>query len=406
MPRKAETPAQKRGNGRGSVRRLPSGRWQWRASVELPSGEVKRVAGTVATKTEAEDALSRVRTDVGRGQFTVTEKTTLEDYLRAWHEVKKKSQAATYARSHESMMEVHIIPALGRRRLSSITPRDLEAFYAGLTYQDARRGEGLKGVKPLGDSMKRLIHNMLRQMFAEAVRHGDLLRNPADVARPRYTREAAQDSTPKAWTEEEAAKFYRVARQDARGVVFCFMLATGLRIGEALGLRWENVELGGTAARVHIVERLVSVNGKAQRTTPKTARSRRTVAASGDALAILREQPAKVALDREAQPRRFKPSDAVFTNSIGGPILPDTVYGHMRRLFELAGVPYKGTHVLRHSFISIQGQHGRPLEVISAHVGHAKASFTRDRYRTVFEKEREALTLDFSNLTEDSEKDL
>lgn len=392
----------KRGNGRGSVRRLPSGRYQWRATVELPSGEIERVSGTVATKTEAEDALSRVRTDAGRGQFTVTEKTTLGEYMKAWHEVRKQGQAATYARSHESMMNVHVLPGLGKRRLSSITPRDLEAFYADLTYQDERRGEELKGVKPLGDSMKRLIHNMLHQVFAEAVRHGDLLRNPADVARPRYTREAAREVTVKAWTEEEATRFYRVARQNPRAAAFCFMLATGMRIGEALGLRWENVELGEESARVHIRESLVSVNGVAHRTTPKTARSRRTVVVSGDALSILKEQPAKRALDVEAQENRYRASDAVFTNSIGGPILPDTVYALMRRLCAEAAVPYKGTHVLRHSFVSIQGQHGTPLEVVSAHVGHARASFTQDRYRTVFEKEREALTLNLSGLTKDS----
>lgn len=406
MAKKAEQPTAKRGNGRGSVRRLPSGRWQWRASVELPNGELVRAAGTVDTKTEAEEALSRARTDAARGQFTMTEKTTLGEYLEAWHAVKKQSQAATYARSHESMMKTHILPSLGKRRLSTITPRDLEAFYAGLTYQDARRGEGLKGVKPLGDSMKRLIHNMLYQMFSEAVRHGDLPRNPAAVARPTYTREAAREVTVKAWTEEEAGRFYAVARRDPRGAPFCFMLATGLRIGEALGLRWENVELGEASAAVHIRESLVSVNGHAHRTTPKTARSRRTVRVAGDALAILKEQPQKVALDMEAQAARYTPTDAVFTNSKGGAILPDTVYSFMRRLCVAADVPYKGTHVLRHSFISIQGQHGRPVEVISAHVGHARVSFTQDRYRTVFEKEREALTLDFPALIPDSERTL
>ena len=407
MPRKAEKDIPKRGNRLGSVRELPSGKWQARVSIEGQDGSVKRVTlGSFKTKTEANQALSTALTDASRGQFAVTNKTTLEEYLRAWHEAKKKSQAATYARSHESMMNVHIIPALGKRRLSSITPRDLEAFYAGLTSK-RKYGKGKvvpEGI-PLSDSMKRLIHTMLHQMFAEAVRHGDLLRNPADVARPRYTRNAAQNSTPKAWTEEEALKFYEVARSDPRAGHFCFMLSTGLRIGEALGLRWENVEMGENSAHIRIVESLVSLKGKAHRSTPKTARSRRSITVYGDALAILKEQPEKVRLDIEAQGERYKHSDAVFTNSIGGPILPDSVYQFMRQLCQRAGVPYKGTHVLRHSFVSIQGLHGKPLEVVSAHVGHATASFTRDRYRTVFEKEREGMTLDFSTLTQPSEKD-
>ena len=177
-------------------------------------------------------------------------------------------------------------------------------------------------------------------------------------------------------------------------MVFCFMLATGLRIGEALGLRWENVDL--KTGVIQIQESLVSVNGHKARTTPKTARSRRKLKITGDALTILKEQPAKAALEWEASPERYQASDAVFTNTLGGPIQPDTVYGLMRQLCKEAKVPYKGTHVLRHSFISIQGLQGRPVEVISAHVGHARASFTQDRYRTVFEHERDELTLDFT----------
>lgn len=321
----------------------------------------------------------------------VTEKTTLEEYLRVWHEGRKATQALTYARSHESMMKTHVFPALGKRPLAKITPRDLDQFYTGLKQRDPRRKATFE--QPLGDSMKRLIHAMLHQAFADAVKHGELLRNPADVAKPRYTREAAREVAVKAWTDDEAERFYDVAREHHRGVVFCFLLATGLRIGEALGMRWENVDL--ETGKVYIQESLVSVNGHAHRTTPKTVRSRRPITVTGDALMILREQPEKAVLDAEAQGTRYVPSDAVFTNIIGGPILPDTVYGLMRRLCEEAQVPYKGTHVLRHSFISIQGKNGVPLEVISAHVGHARASFTQDRYRTVFEKEREGLTLEF-----------
>lgn len=400
MARKGDKP--KRGNGRGSIRRLTSGRYQWRATVELPNGEVQRVSGTADTKTEAEEALSQVRTDVRRGQFTVTPQTTLKEYVLAWHDLRRDAQAAKYSHGQKNMIDTHIVPALGGRKLASITPRDLEVFYSELQHRDERRTKTLG--KPLSDSMKRQVHNIMRQVFAEAVRHGDLLRNPADVVRPRYTREAAQDETSKAWTEEEAGRFYAVARQDRRGVAFCFMLSTGMRIGETLGLRWENVDVEN--GLVHVREALVSLSGKAHRTTPKTARSRRTIRVSGDALTILRDMPGQVQLDREAQGARYVGSDAVFTTSRGLPILPDNVYKLMQALCQKAGVTYKGTHVLRHSFISIHGQKGQAVEVISAHVGHARASFTQDRYRTVFQKEREALTLDFAPLTKDSEEEV
>lgn len=402
MAKKEQTP--KRGNGRGSIRRLPSGKYQWRATVELPNGDLQRVGGTVATKTEAEDTLSRVRTDAARGQFTVTAQTLLKDYLTEWHEVRKGSMAAKYATAQNSLIQRHIVPGLGRRRLGTITPRDLETLYANLTFQDTRTEDKTKG-KPLGDSMKRQVHNLLHRAFADAVRHGELLRNPADVARPAYTRTAAQEEKVKAWTAQEAGAFYQVARQDRLGSVFCFMLATGLRVGEALGLRWENVNV--KTGEVHVREALVSLGGVAHRTTPKTARSRRSITVSGDALAILREWKERPALDVEAQSKGkpYVPSDAVFTNTIGGAILPDTIYKQMRALCAQAKVRYLGTHVLRHTFISLQAASGRPVEVVSAHVGHAKASFTLDRYRTVFQHERADMTLDIGALIKPSKTD-
>ncbi|WP_240741778.1 site-specific integrase [Deinococcus sp. KSM4-11] len=359
------------------------------------------MSGIAATKTEAEDALSRVRTDAARGQFTVNAQTTLKDYLNEWHAARKGNLAAKYAAAQDSLIQRHIIPGLGKRRLGTITPRDLEALYAGLTFQDTRTEDKTKG-KPLGDSMKRQVHNLLHRAFADAVRHGELLRNPADVARPAYTRTAAQEEKVIAWSAKEAGAFYQVARPDRVGSVFCFMLATGLRVGEALGLRWENVN--AKTGVVHVREALVSLGGVAHRTTPKTARSRRSITVSGDALIILQEWQERPVLDVEAQGRRYVASDAVFTNTIGGPILPDTVYKQMRVLCNQAKVRYLGTHVLRHTFISLQAASGRPVEVVSAHVGHAKASFTLDRYRTVFQHERADMTLDVAALISPSEK--
>ena len=134
MSKKTDKPRVKRGNGRGNVRKLPSGKWQWRASLSLPNGDTVRVAGTVFTKTEADAALDRAHTDAARGQFAVTEKTTLEEYLLRWYGLRKDTQAAKYAQGQESLIRMHILPGLGRRKLTTLTPRDLEAFYTGLCH--------------------------------------------------------------------------------------------------------------------------------------------------------------------------------------------------------------------------------------------------------------------------------
>ena len=396
----------KRGNGRGSVRKLPSGNWQWRITLTLPDGTSHNFKGTTPTKSEAEDKIAEMRADATRNRLEIQRDITLAEYIDEWHERRKPQQAAKYTVARDVLIRRHIKPKLGHMQLSQITPRLLEQFYAGLTVQDERL-EAQAGVKPLGDSMKRQIHNLLHQMFNDAIKHEVVTRNPTTVVKPQYTRKLeVQEEKVKAWTEEEARAFYQAARDDNRGIVFCFMLATGLRLGEALGLRWENVDL--ETGEVHIREALVSLSGHAHRTGPKTQRSRRTIRVSGDALAILREMPQRTALDRAAleAPLRKNPDekrqvtyqgcDSVFPSSTGTPMLPDNARRLMQRICKQAQVPYKGTHVLRHSFISIQGARGTPVEVISAHVGHSRASFTQDMYRTVFKKEREVLTLDLS----------
>ena len=307
MTGKPAKPAPKRGNGRGNVRRLASGRYQWRASVTLPNGEVQRVSGTVKTKTEAEEALREALTDAARGDFSISRDTTVQEYLQGWFAARAEGQSAKYNEAQSGLIATHIVPGLGKRRLTSVTPTDLQVFYAQLQHQDKRRKDTLG--QPLSDSMKRQVHNLLHQAFAEAVRHGHLSRNPTDLVRPRYARQAAQQEAIKSWTPEEAQRFYRVARTDRWGVIFCFTLSTGLRIGEALGLRWESVDLA--ASQIVVKEALVSLRGRMHRTTPKTARSRRTVPISGDALAILKERastagrPGQGGGGREIRRQRF-----------------------------------------------------------------------------------------------------
>ena len=394
MSQKASKPSVKRGNRLGSVRLLKSGRWQWRATVTLPNGDLKRVVGTVKTKTEAEEALSQVRTDAKRGEYIVSSEMTLTDYIGPWLKLRAaaESQAAKYIKNQNCLADTHIIPTIGNKKLTGIMAHDLQLFYAQLQCQDKRREDTLG--KPLGGSMKRSIHILLHQMFADAVLNGVLSRNPADLIRPRYTRQAAQDTAIKSWTPEEAAQFYAVARTSRWGVIMCFMMSTGLRLGEALGLRWASVDLD--KQQIVIQEALVSVGGNMTRTTPKTARSWRTLPISGDALAILKERSQQAILDQEVEGKRYIGSDSVFTNTLGKAVLSDNVYRNIRQLCAQAGVPYLGTHVARHTFTSMLGVKGVPIEVVSAHLGHAKASFTLDRYRTVFQSERRDITLDFS----------
>lgn len=189
------------------------------------------------------------------------------------------------------------------------------------------------------------------------------------------------------------------------------MLHTGLRRGEACGLKWAHVDL--EAGNIRIIENLVTVGGKSQISTPKTAKSARRVHLSSEALDCLRRQKAVQELERAAlspgQPvpghpegyerkRLWKDTGYVFTGLSGVPFLPDKLKRYLTAFCAQAGVREVTVHGLRHTHASLMLRRGVPLEVVSQKLGHSRPSFTADVYRTVYQSEHEEWAVGLSDL--------
>ncbi|UTA50086.1 site-specific integrase [Deinococcus radiodurans] len=250
--------------------------------------------------------------------------------------------------------------------------------------------------------MRRQTHNLLNAAYLLGLTDGVVTVNPAARARPVYVERGA--ARVKAFTPDEAARFYAAARADRWGWPLAFMLATGLRPGEALGLTWADVTMrgsaeGGTLAAVVHIERTRSVSGgRVYEDTPKTERGRRSLTVTGDAARLLLD--ARAQAEREAgarlrhNGREYQSTGYVFVTRAGTPYRPDNLRRPMARLCQAVGVPVLTPHKLRHTWASVQAAAGVPVEVLSAELGHAAPSFTRDTYRHVYESERASLTYD------------
>ncbi len=384
-----------RANGLGSVRQLPSGKWQWSVTVGRDAdGKQRRKTGTEKHETAAKKALAAALAEVQRGAVAIPEKLTLGEWLDRWTELKKAALSESTRSNHEGLIRLHIKPAIGRVRLQTLTPRDLEGFYAELVK------------KKLGTSMQRQAHNVIHAALRHAMKLELVMRNVADVVRPTPTRATVEDQASKALTAAEAGKLIPVLEADRWGAVFLFMLYTGLRRGEACGLRWANVDFERGLIRVH--ENLVAQNGKASVTTPKTAKSRRTVHLAQEALSLLRRQQETQDLERRAlseartsgkeRKRRWQNTGYVFTALSGVRLNPENLKRSLDRLCEGADIRHITPHAFRHTFASLMLARGVPLEVVSEKLGHSRPSFTADVYRTVYEGEHEEWTVDFSEL--------
>jgi integrase len=200
----------------------------------------------------------------------------------------------------------------------------------------------------------------------------------------------------RAFTPEQAARFLAVANAEGErtGQVLAFLLLTGMRRGEALGLRWACVALEAKvpAARVEI-QRTVS-GSTVFEGPPKTWHGRRTVPLSPEAVALLERVRVRTAEEHTALYPDAPPSPYVFASLKGGPYDPSNFTRVMKRVCAAAKVPILAVHDLRHSFASLASLRGVRAEVLSHLLGHSSPAFTLTQYRHLYDNEIVAVSLD------------
>ena len=173
----------------------------------------------------------------------------------------------------------------------------------------------------------------------------------------------------KTLTAEQLQSFLREAKESGVYKMYYIELATGLRRGELLGLKWEDVDL--EQGTLHIRRQVARINGELIEAPLKTKNSYRTISIGEDAVGILKQQKEKCH------------SEYVFPSPTGGPISPDSVIQMLHRVLKRAGLPKVRFHDLRHTFATLALQNGVDIKTVSGMLGHYSAGFTLDTYTHV-----------------------
>lgn len=161
-------------------------------------------------------------------------------------------------------------------------------------------------------------------------------------------------------------------------------MATGLRRGELLGLRWQDVE----SSTIQVRQAYVKVGGKLILSTPKNQNAFRSVALSSDVLEVLFHHRQRQEAERLNLGNLWPGSDLVFTSEVGTPLKPDNLKRVRNALMDKAGVARVTLHNLRHLHASVAIEGGMDAKMLAERLGHSRASFTLDRYTHLFESQR------------------
>jgi integrase len=361
-------PAKKRANGEGSISQHPDGRW-W-ARITLTDGKRKAFYGK--TRREIQQKVTAALPDQQLGLPMVGGRQTVAQFLERWLEdvVKPGVRPRTYEAYRLNVSR--LLPHVGRYRLIALTPQVIQAAYGELL----ERGN-IRSAQPRGLSRRTVeqAHTVLHTALRYAVRARLLAYNAADaVIAPRPERQEMHSLT-----LEQVRQLFDHNTEDRLHALWTVLAMTGLRLGEATGLKWEDIDLNGGQFTVRRALQRQRGNGLAL-VEPKTARSRRTIPLVPEASDALRRHRARQAEARLAAGPAWQDQGLVFCTYTGGPLDPARVNEAFHRALDRAELPRVRVHDVRHSTASILLTLGVPVHEVSAILGHCQASVTLNVY--------------------------
>jgi integrase len=364
----------------GTVYQRKDGRWVAALWTE-EDGTLKRRHYYAATQSEAIDRLGEKRGDAQKGLPLPNERQTLGPLLDEWIEgVEVRPQTkATYA----WVVNRHLKPGLGSVRLTALSARRIERFLA------AKRAAGLAA------GTVRHVRVVLVMALAYATRHNLVGRNEASLARG--PKRSDYEANP--LDRDETRKLIEALRGDRFEALFTTLAVLGLRLGEALALRWRDVVLDEHPFLM-VRHSLVRLKGEKPTLAP-TKTSRRKLNLPAGLADILRRYRVKQIEERLLVGPGWKADDFVFTTGVGTPVDHANAYKAFQRVLQRAGLRRVRLHDLRHGAASALLLDGVDLKRISAALGHSKIATTADTYVHVLEAldEQAARRLDALFLT-------
>jgi integrase len=257
-------------------------------------------------------------------------------------------------------------------RLQALTPLEVENLYSRLL--SGNDGQ----VRKLSPKTVRNTHIALRKALADAERLGLVVRNAAAAAKPPVPPKPEH----RTWSAEQLARFLGTVAGTRLEAAFIVLATTGMRRGEALGLRWSDLDL--QSGQLAVVQTITTVNDRLVVSPPKTDRSRRSLSIDPDTVRALKDHQRRQAQERLKAGKVWDTeADLVFANEIGGPIHPSTFSGLFETYVRKAGLPRIRLHDLRHSYATVALKAGIHPKIVSERLGHSTIGITLDLYSHV-----------------------
>lgn len=371
--------------------------WEGRLTVGRDPGTGKQVRKSFSGKTQKEvrEAMQAAAVSVNSGTFVEPSKMTLSKWLDQWLDGLYKQKYST-VKHYRSMVENHIKPRMGALQLCQLRKSDFDAFYKYLLTSgkevSSKDDDGKITVsrEPLSQKSVKNIHVILKGTISAAV--------DADILSVDPMRKVSIPTPPKPeikpLTDAQVKAYTAAIADDEMCNILSLILFTGLREAEAMGLTWDCIDFDAGTLKVkqQLQDRKSDNGGMVIVPTTKNDKIR-ILKPAPFVMAILKRQKTQQLEERMRvgelwqgwQNEEERKTGLVFSNALGLPYRPKTVYQHHKKAAEKIGAPECTVHDLRHTYAVLSLQNGDSPKTVQGNLGHATAAFTLDVYGHVSE---------------------
>ncbi len=354
---------------RGYIRKHGAG-WQYTVDLEpdpVTNKRRRKSKGGYKTKKECENAMNELIIKMEKGEYVEYKDITLREYLSMWLESKKDNLKLTTYSFYKNIIEDRINPILGSIMLSKLKPLHIQEFL-----------NHYAGNKDITSTTVKHYFTTLNTALNQAVKWQLIPNNPCSAVKsPRREKTEMKVLTP-----EDVNKLLNSVKNGKYGTMFMPILlavACGLRRGEIVALKWEDIDLENETIRID-ESSAMRVDGKNIITDTKTEKSQRTISLPPFIIPILKDHKKQQAENKLKLGPEYKNNSFVCCWPNGAELTPNYITHTFKKVLKEAGLPDMRFHDLRHTNATLMLLQGINVKVISERLGHSSIDVTLDIY--------------------------